>query len=101
MSSTKLYISDIKKRILFSRFVMNKNLYKYLTNDLALPFGLKKYVFFRLALFYKNICIARQQNRCIYTYRSRSVYRKFKMARSQLREAIWKLILPGMYLASW
>lgn len=101
MSSTKLYISDVKKRILFIRFAFNKNLYKYLSNDLILPFGLKKYAFFKLALFYKNICVVRIHNRCIYTYRSHSVYRKFKMARSKLRESIWKLMLPGIYPASW
>ncbi len=86
---------------MFTRFASNLNLYKYLFNDLALPFGLKKYIFCKLVSFHKNIYTIRIRNRCIYTYRSRSVYSKFKIARSQLREFIWKLIIPGVSQTSW
>lgn len=100
MSSYKFYINDLKRRIYAVNFINEYRFDKYLLNDLMLPFNLKIYV--RKKMYtYNNKSVIRVRNRCIYTYRSRSVHSQFKLARSQLRENIWKLLIPGVSHASW
>ena len=48
---------------------------------------------------YKSIC--RINNRCLVTYRSRSVLRTFKMNRGILRTLIAFSDVPGVYKTSW
>lgn len=47
----------------------------------------------------KSIC--RINNRCLITYRSRSVLRTFKMNRGILRTLIAFSDVPGVYKSSW
>lgn len=101
MSSSKLYVIDSKRRIQNKQVHYNYRFNKYLSNDLALPFGLKIYARNMLFLSILDGSKVRIQNRCIYTYRSKSVYRQFKLARSQLRETIWRLLIPGTCQTSW
>lgn len=101
MASLKYIITDSKRRIYYRQFNNKYRLCKYLSNDLALPFGLKIYIRNTLFSFSLNGSRIRIQNRCIYTYRSKSVSQQFKLARSQLRENIWRLLIPGVYQASW
>lgn len=101
MASKKAHTNDLKRRLFFIYCNERRNLYKFLSNDLVLPFGLKRYAFCRLSLFHKDFSVVRIKNRCIYTYRSRSVYRFFKLSRLCLREFIWKLLLPGVSSISW
>lgn len=101
MASSKSHIKDLKRRLFFVHCSERRNLYKFLSNDFVLPFGLKRYAFFRLSLFHVDSSVVRIRNRCIYTYRSRSVYRSFKLSRLCLREFIWKLLLPGVASVSW
>lgn len=101
MSSFKFHVLDSKRRIHNKQIHYNYRLNKYLSNDLALPFGLKIYARNMLVLSSLSGSNVRIQNRCIYTYRSKSVHRQFKLARSQLRENIWRLLIPGIYQTSW
>lgn len=101
MASSNNYIKDLKRRLFFVHCNDRSNLYKFLSNDFLLPFGLKRYAFCRLSLFHIDFSIIRVRNRCIYTYRARSVYRSFKLSRLCLREFIWKLLLPGVVSISW
>lgn len=44
---------------------------------------------------------SRKRNRCQLTGRPRGVYRKFKLARTKLREAAMRGEVPGLKKASW
>lgn len=101
MSSCKFYVNDLKRRINTTKSFNKYRFDKYLLNDSILPFGLKIHVRNTMYINNNNYLKVRIRNRCIYTYRSRSVYRQFKLARSQLRENIWKLLIPGISHASW
>lgn len=101
MASKKLYVKDLRCRLSFARYNDIKNLYKFLSNDFLLPFGLKRYIFCKLSFFNKNFSVVRIRNRCIYTYRARSVHSMFMVSRMCLREFIWKLLLPGVSQISW
>lgn len=46
-----------------------------------------------------NVC--RMNNRCLVTYRNRSVFRKFKMTRGLLRKLISFSNIPGFKKSSW
>lgn len=101
MSSYKFYINDLKRRVNTTKFLNKHRFDKYLLNDSILPFNLKIYARNKMCINSTNYLKVRVRNRCIYTYRSRSVYSQFKLARSQLRESIWKLLIPGTSHASW
>jgi len=50
---------------------------------------------------FKDKSICRINNRCLITYRSRSVLRTFKMNRGILRTLIAFSDVPGVYKSSW
>lgn len=49
----------------------------------------------------RNASPVRQRNRCAISGRSRGYYRKFGLARNQLRAAAVKGEIPGLTLSSW
>ncbi len=49
----------------------------------------------------RNSSPARQRRRCVLTGRPHGVYRKFGLARTQLREAVMRGDVPGVSKASW
>ena len=49
----------------------------------------------------RNSSKVRIRNRCELTGRPRATYRKFKMARTKLREYASKGMIPGMVKSSW
>ncbi len=55
----------------------------------------------KLAQVPRNSSKVRVRNRCELTGRPRATYRKFKMARSKLRELASKGLIPGMVKSSW
>jgi len=101
MSSKKLFVKDLKQRLDSSKFYIKRSVHKYILNDLILPFGLKKYAFSVLFMLNNIASTLRVRNRCVYTYRSRSVNVYFKVSRLLLRDLVWKLLLPGMSAGSW
>ncbi len=50
---------------------------------------------------FKDMNICRINNRCLITFRSRSVLRTFKMNRGILRTLISFSNIPGVYKSSW
>lgn len=101
MASTRMYVRDLKRRMMSSQFYSRRKLLLHLLNDLSLPFGLKKYASVNLFLFGSGGSLSSVRNRCIYTYRARSISSQFKVSRLVLRDLIWKLLLPGARIASW
>lgn len=49
----------------------------------------------------RDSSLIRYRNRCMFTGRCRSVYRKYKLSRLTLREMASKGEIPGMIKASW
>lgn len=49
----------------------------------------------------RNASPTRLRNRCHFTGRGQSVYRKFGLARNKLREAAMEGNVPGLVKASW
>lgn len=101
MSSVKLYARDLRRRIAYRRFLVKYIILKHLSHDFVLPFGLKKSAYSKLSISLRDRCLVRIRNRCVYTFRARSVYRKFRISRLQVREHVWRLLIPGMSMASW
>ena len=55
----------------------------------------------KLAELPRNSSLVRVRNRCEITGRSRSVYRKFRLARIMLRDLASSGQIPGMVKSSW
>ena len=51
--------------------------------------------------YFKDMNICRINNRCLITYRSRSILRNFKMNRGILRTLISFSNIPGVHKSSW
>lgn len=96
-----MYVRDFKLRIKFTNFYSKRRLFLHLIHDSVLPFGLKKGASTNLFLLGSSGSFNIVRNRCIYTYRARSVSSQFKVSRLVLRDFIWKLLLPGVKIASW
>lgn len=100
----KLNIKDNKKRFYFNKYESSFIVYKFLKKNKLLNFysydlnlidssfiNKKKFVYSRCKLV----------NRCVFTFRSRSVYRKFKLSRHYLRTSFSFGLINGFKKSSW
>jgi len=89
MARKSLIARDEKRRRLYEKF-------KKLREELK-----EKGEYELLQKLPKNSSPVRLKNRCMFTGRSRSYYRKFGVSRLVLREMALKGELPGVKKASW
>lgn len=92
---------DNKRRQLVQKHELQRILYKSISQNNQLDISIRRQALIQLNLLPRNSSLARIRNRCIYTGRSRSVYRKFKISRLCFRESAAKGYLPGVFKASW
>ncbi len=89
MARKSLIARDDKRRRMYAK-------YKKLREELK-----EKGDFEALQKLPKNSSPVRLKNRCMFTGRSRSYYRKFGVSRLVLREMALRGELPGVKKASW
>uniref|UniRef100_A0A0D6R4S4 Small ribosomal subunit protein uS14m n=1 Tax=Araucaria cunninghamii TaxID=56994 RepID=A0A0D6R4S4_ARACU len=97
----KRNIRDHKCRILAAKYELKRVLYKAALRDPNLPSDLRAKFRDKLSRLPRNSSFVRLRNRCIFTGRSRAVYRKFRMSRIVFRELACKGELTGIRKASW
>jgi succinate dehydrogenase (ubiquinone) iron-sulfur subunit len=66
-----------------------------------IPFSKKLNIHRQFANLPRNSALSRVRNRCIFTGRSRGVYKKFKVSRMVFRSLASNGLLPGVKKASW
>lgn len=99
--SDKRNIRDSKRRILAARYELKRKFYKALCQDPDLPSAMRDKVRYKLSKIPRNSSLTRIRNRCVFTGRPRSVYRKFRMSRIIFRELATQGQLQGVKKASW
>lgn len=94
-------LSDQRRRNLAEKFELRRKLYKAFAKDTDLPNDVREKFRGKLDDLPKNSSFTRVMNRCIFTGRSRSVYRMFKVSRIVFRELASGGLLNGVKKASW
>ena len=96
-----LYWKNKNCHILFKDIEQKRIILKRIYTDLSLSKNLRLRAFFQFKTINKNSSITRLNNRCIFTNRSRSIYKKFKLSRLIFRQLALKGLLVGIKKSSW
>jgi len=98
----KSMINREKRRAkLVAKFASKRAELKATIADPEVGFEEKQAAVFALQKLPRDSSPARQRNRCALSGRPRGFYRKFGLARNQLREAAMRGDVPGLRKASW
>jgi len=92
---------DKKRRKIFEKHEKQRLCLKALSRDKRLAFSLRLLYKLKLQMFKKNSSKTRIKNRCVFTGRSRSTIRFFRMSRLQVRDLYIKGLLYGVRKSSW
>ena len=92
---------DKKRRILYSKYEIQRNTLKAMIRDFTLSKILKFQYMQELNNLPRNSALNRIRNRCIMTGRSKSNYQFFKISRITFRELASQGLLPGVTKSSW
>lgn len=93
-----LYIKDRTKRLLFKKHELKLLKRKYLYNSNCLNLSLNNFVINNSFLSFSKVRI---KNRCFLTFRSKSVFRLFKMSRIVFRNLVSFGLICGFKKSSW
>jgi small subunit ribosomal protein S14 len=74
---------------------------KALTFNATLPKTVRFFFLMKLTRMSKNMSKVRIKNRCIFTNKSQSVYRNFRINRSVLKNFVGSDLLVGIRKSSW
>ena len=92
---------DKKRRILYSKYEVQRNTLKAMVRDFTLSKTLRFQYMQELNNLPRNSALSRTRNRCIVTGRAKSNYQFFKISRITLRELASQGLLPGVTKSSW
>ena len=92
---------DKKRRILYSKYEVQRNTLKAMVRDFTLSKTLRFQYMQELNNLPRNSALSRTTNRCIVTGRAKSNYQFFKISRITLRELASQGLLPGVTKSSW
>lgn len=95
MFTLRKNLNDKKQRYKFKHKEIKKTIYKYITSNIPADTYFDNNSQLRLKTFFLLTTLATStqtkiQNRCILSGRSKSVYRKFKLSRIQLKKLAQK-----------
>ncbi|XP_047085938.1 succinate dehydrogenase [ubiquinone] iron-sulfur subunit 1, mitochondrial isoform X1 [Lolium rigidum] len=99
--SEKRNLRDHKRRLLAAKYELRGKLYKSVCRDPDLPSDMREKFRDKLSKLPRNSNMTRLRNRCIFTGRSRGVYKKFRMSRIVFRTLANKGEINGVKKASW
>ncbi|KAG6392250.1 hypothetical protein SASPL_146463 [Salvia splendens] len=94
-------IRDHRRRLLAAKYELRRNLYKALCRDPDLPNAMRVKHRCKLSKLPRNSSFTRVTNRCIFSGRSRAVYKKFRISRIVFRTLANQGQLMGIKKASW
>lgn len=97
---SKKNLKDLKKRKLYKQKEFYRSTLKSIIYDTRINEYVRYKAFLKLTKTKKN-SVTFIKNRCIYTGRSRSVYRFFRISRILLKYLSSQGYLPGIQRASW
>jgi ribosomal protein S14 len=92
---------DQTRRLLMAKFELKRIQYKAIFEDRNMPNAIRYEYFLKLAKLPRNSSKTRTRNRCVFTGRSRAVYKKFRISRIMFRELASQGALLGISKASW
>lgn len=96
-----LLARDKKRRFLLKKFEVYRLVYKAIWFNTKLPFVIRYKAFLLLASLPKNSSKTRVIQRCVYTGRTRSLIKNWKISRLKFRDLTRNGLLYGVKRASW
>lgn len=96
-----LFIKDRNRRYFYSVLEKKIIILKNIVNNLKLDLSIRTLAYNEMVLLIKTNSITKIRNRCVYTNRARSVYRKFKLSRIFFKKYALQGDLVGVKKASW
>ena len=97
----RLFLKNINKKKIFTKFEYKKKMYKILAYDLSIPYCFRFFFLYKLSNFKRNSSIVRIRSYCFSTGRSRAIFIKYSMYRSVFRNVVSSGFLYGFKKASW
>ncbi len=91
-------LKDVKRRNLFSKFELTRNLYNAIAKSTTIPSIIRVYAAEKLFKLNRDSSFSRIRNRCIITSRSRGVIGNWNINRIKFRELAMSGKLPGIKL---
>jgi small subunit ribosomal protein S14 len=101
MAKTSSINRNDKRRALSKRFDAKRKRLKAVVMKKDTPMEERFAAALKLAEVPRNSAKGRIRNRCEFSGRARSVYRKFKLSRIALRDMANQGLIPGMVKSSW
>lgn len=96
-----LFQKDLNRRKTVQKYLSKRLCLNFLYKNEFLPKKVRYAALLHLTILPKNSSKVRIKNRCIFSYRGRSIYSKFRMSRIEIRRRILKGLLPGFKKSSW
>ena len=96
-----LYTKDKNRRNIFSLLEKKKIVLNHIINNLNFPLNIRNYAYLQLHDISKISTLTKIKNRCIFSNRSRAIYRKFKLSRIFLKKYALQGLIMGVKKASW
>jgi ribosomal protein S14 len=81
-----LYTKDKNRRNLFLKLEKKRIVLNYIINNLTLSSEIRYFAYLRLRNLSNISTITKIKNRCVFSNRARSIYRKFKLSRIFLKK---------------
>lgn len=101
MAKTSMIERETKRAELVKKYAARRKALKAVISDPDVGYEEKTAAITALSKLPRDSSPIRGRNRCQITGRPRGVYRKFKLARTKLREAAMRGEVPGLKKASW
>jgi small subunit ribosomal protein S14 len=101
MARLSLIAKEKHKNILVAKYKDKRSKLRTILKDKTSSFKEKLSAQFEMQKLPKRSCAVRLVRRCFVTGRARAVFRRFGLARQELREQCLKGLIPGLKKASW
>ncbi|RLA05567.1 MAG: 30S ribosomal protein S14 [Gammaproteobacteria bacterium] len=101
MSKKSVILRNEKRKKAVAKAAEKRSRLKAIIVDMSLSYEERDAAVMQLQRMPRDTSSVRVVNRCRITGRPKGVYRKFGLARTQLREAAMRGDIPGMVKASW
>jgi ribosomal protein S14 len=93
---------DFRKRTNFYKIALRRSLFFSFLKNPKLSFSERQFLYFKLHRFVSlNTSPARFHNHCLFTHKTRSVYKYTKLSRHVFKKLVLNGLLPGWGLSSW
>ena len=92
---------DLKNRKIFVKNEVKRMFFKIFFNDLQINIEMRLFFYYQFNLFVRKAAVSRIRNLCLFTGRSRAVFRVFGVYRSVLKNLITTGFLSGIRKSSW